>query len=148
MLDNVELIMYMKFQRLLITGCRDMDKNIKNAWKMGIFPLFCKNRALSLLYPYSALTSCKKLEKTNEQSNEQIFKDGPMDRPRTDGQGWFTREPLQRTWGPKCLRRNHFLILSLGNWPWMTLRIHINNWSWKFQVDILKISDNWYYVKC
>ena len=26
MLDNVELTMYMKFQKLLMTGCRDMDK--------------------------------------------------------------------------------------------------------------------------
>ena len=26
MLDNVELIMYMKFQKLLMTGCRDIDK--------------------------------------------------------------------------------------------------------------------------
>ena len=29
---------------------------------------FFKNPALSLLYPYDALTSCKKLDKTNEQS--------------------------------------------------------------------------------
>ena len=29
---------------------------------------FFKNRALSLLYPYIVLTSCKKLEKTNRQS--------------------------------------------------------------------------------
>ena len=35
---------------------------------------FFENRALSLLYPYGALTSCKKLEKTNE-----IFKDGLTD---------------------------------------------------------------------
>ena len=29
---------------------------------------FFKNQALSLLYPYDALTSCKKREETNEQS--------------------------------------------------------------------------------
>ena len=34
-LDNVELITYMKFQNILRPGCRDMDKNIKNAPKMG-----------------------------------------------------------------------------------------------------------------
>ena len=41
---------------------------------MGVFPhlrppkIFFKNWALSLLYPYGAITSCKKLEKNNEQS--------------------------------------------------------------------------------
>ena len=42
---------------------------------MGGFPpfvtpqdFFSKNRALSLLYPYGALTSCKRLEQTNERS--------------------------------------------------------------------------------
>ena len=42
--------------------------------------IFFKNWAQSLLYPYGALTSCKKLEKTYERSLE-IFKDG-----KTDGQ--------------------------------------------------------------
>ena len=59
-------MMYMKFQKLLLTGCRDMDKNIKISSKMGFSPicdptrLFFKNLALSLLYPYGALTSWKK----------------------------------------------------------------------------------------
>ena len=63
-----------------MTGCRDMDKKHqkcpKNAPKMGVSPIcdpprfFFKNRALSLLYLYGALTSCKKLEKTNERSLE------------------------------------------------------------------------------
>ena len=50
-------------------------KNIKNTpKKVFFFPFvipqdfFLKNQALSFLYPYGALTSCKKLEKTNEQS--------------------------------------------------------------------------------
>ena len=58
-------------------------KNIKNAPKMGVFPHFCdpprfffKNRALSLLYPYGALTLCKKLEKNNEQSLRYLKIDG------------------------------------------------------------------------
>ena len=40
----------------------------------GVFPIydhpkiFFKNWAPSILYPYGALTSCKKLEKTNELS--------------------------------------------------------------------------------
>ena len=41
---------------------------------------FFKNRALSLLYPYGALTSCKKLEKTNERSLRYLKTD-----TRTDG---------------------------------------------------------------
>ena len=40
---------------------------------------FFKNRALSLLYPYGALTSCKKLEKTDETVSE-IFEDGLTDK--------------------------------------------------------------------
>ena len=66
MLDNVELIMYMKFQKLLMTGCRDMDKKHQKYPQNGGFPpfvtpqeFFFKNRAPSLLYPYVALTSCK-----------------------------------------------------------------------------------------
>ena len=49
-------------------------KTSKMPLKWGFSPIcdlprfFFKNRALSLLYPYGALTSCKKLEKTNEHS--------------------------------------------------------------------------------
>ena len=65
MLDNVKLIMYVKFQKILMNGCRDMDKKHQKYPKNGGFPPFVtpldffKNRALSLLYPYGALTSCK-----------------------------------------------------------------------------------------
>ena len=58
-------------------------KNIKNAPKIAVLPhlwppgFFFKNRALSLLYPYGALTSYKKIEKTNGGS--EIFKDGLTD---------------------------------------------------------------------
>ena len=50
---------------------------------MGVFPhlwppkIFLKNRALSLLYPYGALTSSKKLEKTIERSLRYLKTDGP-----------------------------------------------------------------------
>ena len=71
MLDNVELILYMKFHKLLITGCRDMDNKHQKYPHNGGFPPFVTtqvfiltNWALSLLYPYGALTACKKLEKT------------------------------------------------------------------------------------
>ena len=67
-----------------------MDKNLKNTLKIGVFPhlwapkIFFKNRALSLLYLYGTLTSCKKLENTNELSLE-IFKDGQTDRHTDKG---------------------------------------------------------------
>ena len=38
MLDNVELIMYMKFQKILMTGCRDLDKKHKKCPQNGFFP--------------------------------------------------------------------------------------------------------------
>ena len=44
------------------------QKTSKMPQKWGFSSIFFKNRTLSLLYPYGALTSCKKLEKTNEQS--------------------------------------------------------------------------------
>ena len=59
--------------------------------KWGFSPIcdpprfFFKNRALSLLYPYGALTSCKKLEKTNEQSLKYLKTDGLTDRPTDKG---------------------------------------------------------------
>ena len=73
-----------------MTGCRDMDKKHQKCPKNGSFPPFVtpqdffQNRALSLLYFYGALTSCKKLEKTNERSLE-ISKDRHKDRHK-DGQ--------------------------------------------------------------
>ena len=74
--------MHMKFQKLLMTGWRDMDKKHKTYPQNGGFPpfvsptdFFFKNRALSLLYPYGALTLCKKLEKTNEQSPKYLKTD-------------------------------------------------------------------------
>ena len=40
MLDNVELITYMKFQKLLMTGCRDIDQKHQKYPKNGVFPPF------------------------------------------------------------------------------------------------------------
>ena len=65
MLDNVELIMHMKFQNILTTGCSDMNKKPQKCPQNQGFPLFVtpniffKNRALSILYTYGALTSSK-----------------------------------------------------------------------------------------
>ena len=73
----------MKFQKLLMTGCRDMDKKHQKYPKNGGFPpfvtpqdFFSKIGLCHFCTLYGALTSCKKLEKTNERSLE-IFKDGP-----------------------------------------------------------------------
>ena len=88
MLDNVELITYMKFQKILMTGCRDMDKKHQKCPQNGVFPqfvtpkIFYKNRALSLLYLYGAKSSCKKTYSTNELSLK-IFK-GRLTQTRTD----------------------------------------------------------------
>ena len=66
------------------------QKTSKMPQKWVFFPIcdpprfFFKNWALSLLYPYGALTSCKKLENTNEGSLRYL----KTDRPRTNG--WTT----------------------------------------------------------
>ena len=51
-----------------------------------------KNRALSLLYPYGALTSCKKLEQINEWSLRYLKTDKHTHK-RTHGQGRLLRTP-------------------------------------------------------
>ena len=68
--------------------------------KWGFSPIcdpkvFFKNRALSLLNPYGALTSCKKLEKTNEQSPRYFETDGQTYRLR-DGQGRLLWTPSRK----------------------------------------------------
>ena len=50
-------------------------------------PDFFQKQALSLLYPYGALISCKKLEKTNERSLTYLKKDHGW----THGQGRLLR---------------------------------------------------------
>ena len=64
------------------------QKTSKIPQKWGFSPIcdpsrfFFKNWALSLLHPSGTLTSCKKLEKTNERSPKHFKTDY-----RTDGQG-------------------------------------------------------------
>ena len=70
---------------------------------MGIFPhlgppkSFFKNQALSLLCPYGALTSCKKLENTNEQIFRGGRADGRADDTQTDTQTKevITKDPFE-----------------------------------------------------
>ena len=80
LLDNVELITYMKFKEILITGCRDMDKNSKNAPQMGN-PLFIIPKdsfQISSSATYGAPTSCKNqslryLKQMDRRTNRQIM---------------------------------------------------------------------------
>ena len=66
---------------MVMTGCRDMNKIHQKCPK---YVIFFTNLAFSPLYPYGALTSCKKLEKTNVQSLGYLKTDRPMDQ-RTNG---------------------------------------------------------------
>ena len=75
-----------------------MDKKHQKCPKNWVFPhlwpqiFFFKNLALSLLYTYGALTSCKKLEKNNERSPRYLKTDGQT-HTHTHGQGWLLRAP-------------------------------------------------------
>ena len=74
------------------------QKTSKMPQKWGFSPIcdsprfFFKNRALSLLCTYGALNSCKKLDKTNEQSLRHLKTDTHT-HGRTHGQGGLLRTP-------------------------------------------------------
>ena len=83
--------MYVEFQKVLMTGSRDMDKKHQKYPQNGFFPpfltpqdFFFKNRAQSLLYLYGTLTSCKKLEKNDERSLRYLETDRRTTDQRTD----------------------------------------------------------------
>ena len=65
---------------------------------------FFKNRALSLLYPNGALTSCKKLEKDNERSLRYSKTD-----THTHGQRRLLRAPSGK---PGVQNRNLICLLN------------------------------------
>ena len=113
MLDNVELTMYIKFQKLSMTGCRDIDKKQKYPQKWEFPPFvtprdfFQKSRYVTFV-PLCALTSCKKLEQTNERSLRYLKTDQQTDQltggQTNDGQTRvITKDPLGRTQGPILL---------------------------------------------
>ena len=65
-----------------------MDKKHQEMSPNGFSPFmtpkhFFKNKALSLLYPYGDIDSCKQLEKTNGQSLRYLKTDGRTDHGRT-----------------------------------------------------------------
>ena len=81
------------------------QKTSKISPKWGFSPIcdpplrfFFKNWPLSLLYPYGALTSCKKLEKNNERSQSYLITEGQKD-------SWTNRltdkGDYYGPWGPK-----------------------------------------------
>ena len=49
MLDNVELLMHIKFQKLLMTGCRDMDKKHQKYPQCGDFTPFQKSGSVNFV---------------------------------------------------------------------------------------------------
>ena len=84
--------------------------------KWGFSPIcdpprfFFKNRALSLLYPYGALTSCKKLEKTNERSLRYLKTDG-----RTNGRtdmGDYIGPPWVNPGSKICFKKRHIIFVE------------------------------------
>ena len=88
---------------------RYWQKTKKMPMKLGFFPFvtpqnfFFKNRALSLLYPYGALTSCKKLEKPLERSLIYLKTD-----QQTDRHGWLNRTPSGKPWVQKWKSNDWF----------------------------------------
>ena len=85
-----------------MTRCRDMDKKLKKYQKTGSSPIFepqrffFKIRALSFLYPYGALASCKK----NYEKLMNILWDKLKDKLKgeqmggwMDGQSWLHITP-------------------------------------------------------
>ena len=81
MLDNVELIMYMKFQKVLMIGCRDMGKK-HQIWVFFPFVTpqdFFSKMGLCHFYPLWWPNFMQKIRK-NQWVVFKIFKDG-----RTDG---------------------------------------------------------------
>ena len=143
--------MYMKFQKILMTGCRDMDKKHQKCPQNGFFShlwppkIFFKNRALSLLYPCGALTSCKKSEKSLELSLRYLKTDRPTDQ-RTDQrmdqeQGWLLRTPS----GKSTVQYKNFLITCSQATLWQTQRQangRMNGHVYFYRSTSLKINKN------
>ena len=86
-LDSFELLIRMKFQKTLMTGCRDMSKKLKKYLKKGLSNLlppphiFLKVRHCHL-FTLMVPQLHTKIRKTNGQSD--IFKDGPRTSRQTD----------------------------------------------------------------
>ena len=76
--------------------------------------IFFKNRALSLSYPYGALTSCKKLEKSLERFLRYLKTDEPTD-GRTNGRtDQLTDGPSDRQTNGRSNEQERLLKTPLG----------------------------------
>ena len=89
MLDNTELTAYMKFQKFLMTGCRDMDKKHKKYPQNGVFPpfvtpqdFFHKSGSVTFV-PSWCPNFMQKMRKILRAVSE-IFTDGRTNGPQTD----------------------------------------------------------------
>ena len=85
MLDNAELIMYMKFQKLLMTRCRDMDKKHQKCPTNGGLPPFVTPKiffqkagsiTFAPLWCPNFMQSFRKIVR----AVYEIFEDGQMDK--------------------------------------------------------------------
>ena len=86
--------MYVKFQKLLMTGCRDMDKKHQKYPQNGVFPhlwppksFFQKSGSVTFVSLW-CFNFMQKIWK-NQWTVSEIFKDGPTDH----GQGRLLRTP-------------------------------------------------------
>ena len=115
--------MYVKFQKLLMTGCRDMDKNIKTTPKMGFSPfvtpkIFFQKSGSITFVPLWCPNFMQKLEKTNEQCLRYLKTDTRMDGLTTEV---ITKDPFGLARGPKwylkaipkCFNPSHHLSVHI-----------------------------------
>ena len=97
MLDNFELIMYMKFQKLLITGCSDMDKKHQKYPQKWCFspiydpPTFFFQKSGSVTFLPSWCPNFMQTIRKKQWRVFEIFKDKPQTNGRTNRQWWLLR---------------------------------------------------------
>ena len=80
--------MSMKFQKIFMTGCRDIDNKYQIASKIGLFSIcyiqdFFQNWAVTFI-PLWCANFMQKLEKSLERSLRYLKTDGPGTNGRTD----------------------------------------------------------------
>ena len=101
-LDNVKLIRYEKSQKILMTGCRVVDKKIQKCPKVRVFPI-CDPHI------YGALNLCKTLKKTKARS----LRYSKTDQRTNHGQGRLLTTPSGEPGVQnKCFLQNYDVIIS------------------------------------
>ena len=121
--------MCMKFQKILMTGCRDMDKKHQKCPKNGGFPhlwppkIFFQKSGSVTFVPLWCPNFMQKIRK-NQWAVSEIFTDGPRTDQRTNGQGRLLRTPSGKPWAQKGLL---FMVMMLtylcSHWPITTTLI-------------------------